>query len=211
MLVHPLIQKVRRSTVPIGELIGFRIDEIATGRAVASLRSGPQHANPMGTLHGGVLCDLTDAAMGMAFVSTLAPDEPFTTVALSINFFRPVWQAALRAKARVLNRGKNLGYIECEVLDQDDRLVAKATSTCVVLRGDQAGALRERASPARSTRNVIAAQRIVVRCGVSPLRRSKAPTTPSSNGFDSAGVMSWIERAQLTNGFITAVREQERG
>jgi uncharacterized protein (TIGR00369 family) len=56
---------------------------------------------------------------------------------LSINFFRPVWQAALRADARVVNRGKNLGYIECEVLDQDDRLVAKATSTCVVLRGDE--------------------------------------------------------------------------
>jgi uncharacterized protein (TIGR00369 family) len=134
---HPLIQMVRHSTVPIGELIGFRVNEITTGRAVASLRSGPQHANPMGTLHGGVLCDLADAAMGMAFVSTLASDESFTTTALSINFFRPVWQAALRADARVVNRGKNLDYIECEVLDQDDRLVAKATSTCVVLRGDE--------------------------------------------------------------------------
>ena len=136
---HPLIQKVRHSTVPIGELIGFRVDEITTGRAVASLRSGPQHANPMGTLHGGVLCDLADAAMGMAFVSTLASDASFTTIALSINFFRPVWQATLRAEARVVNRGKNLGYIECEVRDQDDRLIAKATSTCLVLRGDQAG------------------------------------------------------------------------
>lgn len=135
---HPLIEKVRHSTVPIGKLIGFRVDEITAGRAVASLRSGPQHANPMGTLHGGVLCDLADAAMGMAFVSTLAADESFTTMGLSINFFRPVWQAALRAEARVVNRGKNLGYIECEVLDQDDRLIAKATSTCLVLRGDQA-------------------------------------------------------------------------
>ena len=135
---HPLIQKVRHSSVPIGELIGFRVDEITTGRAVASLRSGPQHANPMGTLHGGVLCDLADAAMGMAFVSTLAFAESFTTIALSVSFFRPVWQAALRAEAHVVNRGKNLGYIECEVLDQDDRLIAKATSTCLVLRGDQA-------------------------------------------------------------------------
>ena len=75
--------------------------------------------------------------MSMAFVSTLASDESFTTTALSINFFRPVWQAALRAEARVVNRGKNSGYIECELLDQDGRLVAKAASTCVVLRGDQ--------------------------------------------------------------------------
>jgi uncharacterized protein (TIGR00369 family) len=135
---HPLIEKVRQVRMPIGELIGFRIDEISDGRAVASLRSGPQHANPMGTLHGGVLCVLADAAMGMAFVSTLQPDESFTTTELSIKFFRPVWQAALRAEARVVNRGKNLGYLECDVLDQDDRLVAKATTTCFVLRGANA-------------------------------------------------------------------------
>src|SRR2546427_9682071 len=98
--VHPLIEKARTSTVPIAELIGFRVEEIGGGRAVGSLRSGPQHANPMGTLHGGVLCDLSDAAMGMAFVTTFGPDESFTTGALSINFFRPVLQALLRADAR---------------------------------------------------------------------------------------------------------------
>ena len=44
----------------------------------------------MGTLHGGILCDVADAAMGMAFVTTLSPDESFTTMSLTINFFRPV-------------------------------------------------------------------------------------------------------------------------
>ena len=70
--------------------------------------------------------------MGMAFASTLAPGESFTTMALSINFFRPVWQACLRAEARVVNRGKNVGYVECQVTDQDGKLVAKANSTCIV-------------------------------------------------------------------------------
>ena len=135
---HPLIEKARHSAVPVAELIGFRVDEVTPGRAIASLNSGPQHANPMGTLHGGVLCDLADAAMGMAFVSTLAPDESFTTMGLSINFFRPVWQTLLRADAHVVNRGRNLGYIECEIVDQHGRFVAKATSTCLVLRGEQA-------------------------------------------------------------------------
>ena len=93
--VHPLVERALTSKVPIATLIGFDIEEIGGGRAVASLRSGPQHANPMGTLHGGVLCDLADAAMGMAFVTTLAPDESFTTVELSISFFRPVWQTVL--------------------------------------------------------------------------------------------------------------------
>jgi uncharacterized protein (TIGR00369 family) len=138
--VHPLIEGARASSVPIAELIGFRMEEIDQGRAVASLQTGPQHANPMGTLHGGVLCDLADAAMGMAFVTTLAPDESFTTMELSINFFRPVWQALLRAEAHVVNRSKNVGYVECAVTDQDGKHVAKARSTCVVLRGEHAKA-----------------------------------------------------------------------
>jgi uncharacterized protein (TIGR00369 family) len=94
----------------------------------------------MGTLHGGVLCDLADAAMGMAFASTLAPEESFTTMTLSINFFRPVWQARLRAEARVVNRGKNVGYIECDVKDQNGKQIAKVNSTCFILRGEHAKA-----------------------------------------------------------------------
>ena len=136
--VHSLIEKALTSKVPIAELLGFRLEEIGAGRAVGFLHSGPQHANPMGTLHGGVLCDLSDAAMGMAFASTLAPEESFTTVALSINFFRPVWQTLLRADAHVVNRGKNVGYVECDVTDQRGKQVAKATSTCFILHGEHA-------------------------------------------------------------------------
>src|SRR5258705_3068647 len=87
---HPLLEKVFAAKPPIAELIGFEIVEIGEGRAVGSLQAGPQHANPMGTLHGGVLCDLTDAAMGMGFASTLAPDESVITIDPSIHFLRPV-------------------------------------------------------------------------------------------------------------------------
>src|SRR5687768_10945083 len=142
-VVHPLIEKARNSRVPIADLVGFSVDEAAGGRAVASMQSGPQHANPMGTLHGGVLCDLADAAMGMAFATTLAPDESFTTMTLSINFFRPVWETQLRAEAHVVNRGRNVGYVECDVTDEAGKQVAKANSTCIVLRG---GPARERSS-----------------------------------------------------------------
>ena len=92
----------------------------------------------MGTMHGGVLCDLADAAMGMAFASTLEPSESFTTTSLSINFFRPVWQARLRAEAHVVSRGKNLGYVECDVSDQNGKQVAKASCSCFVSRGEHA-------------------------------------------------------------------------
>jgi uncharacterized protein (TIGR00369 family) len=133
---HPLVRKVLVAKPPIAELIGFVIEGIGDGHAVGTLQAGPQHANPMGTMHGGVLCDLADAAMGMAFASTLAPDESFTTMTLNINYFRPVWRSLLRAEAKVSNRGKNVGYVECEVTDQDGKRVAKANSTCLVLRGD---------------------------------------------------------------------------
>ena len=92
----------------------------------------------MGTLHGGILCDIADAAMGMAFASTLAPEESFTTVELKINFFRPVWQAQLRAEGTVVQRGRTIGYVECTITDEENRLVAKAASTCMVLRGQKA-------------------------------------------------------------------------
>jgi uncharacterized protein (TIGR00369 family) len=95
---HPLVEKALASRPAVAELIGFNVEEISGGRAVGCLEAGPQHTNPMGTIHGGVLCDLADAAMGMAFASTLAPNESFTTMSLSINFFRPVWQARLRAE-----------------------------------------------------------------------------------------------------------------
>ena len=84
------------------------------------------------------VCDLADATMGMAFVSTLAPDESFTTMALTINFFRPVWEASLKAEGKVVKRGSSVGYVECEITDEKGRQVAKAASTCMVLRGQSA-------------------------------------------------------------------------
>jgi len=130
--------RAKTNDVPVARLIGFEAKEITDGRAVVTLAAGPQHANPMGTLHGGVLCDISDAAMGMAFASTLAPGESFTSVELKINFFRPVWEAQLRAEGKVVRRGSTVGYIECEILDESGRLVAKASSTCMVLRGERA-------------------------------------------------------------------------
>jgi uncharacterized protein (TIGR00369 family) len=124
--------------VPVARLVGFEAKEFADGRAVVTLAAGPQHANPMGTLHGGILCDIADAAMGMAFASTLAPEESFTTVELKVNFFRPVWKASLKAEGKVVRRGRSLGYLECEISDERGNLIAKAASTCLVLRGENA-------------------------------------------------------------------------
>ena len=124
--------------MPVGKLIGFETRALAEGRAEVTLKTGAHHANPMGTLHGGILCDIADAAMGIAFASTLRPGESFTTIELKINFFRPVWETTLKAEGQVVRRGGTVGYIECEITDDQNRFVAKASSTCIVLKGDQA-------------------------------------------------------------------------
>ena len=130
--------RAKTNDVAVARLIGFEAKEAADRRATVTLAAGPQHANPMGTLHGGILCDIADAAMGMAFASTLAPDESFTTIELKINFFRPVWEAHLRAEGRVVRRGSSIGYVECEITDERGQLIAKASSTCMALRGERA-------------------------------------------------------------------------
>ncbi len=123
---------------PAARLIGFNLLSIEPGKAVFEMEAGPQHANPMGTLHGGILCDLADAAMGIAYASALGDEETFTTLELKINFLKPVWNARLRAEGRVVKRGRTVGMVECDVTDEKGSLVARASSTCLTLAGKQA-------------------------------------------------------------------------
>jgi uncharacterized protein (TIGR00369 family) len=123
---------------PVSKLIGFKLESIEKGRAIVTLEADERHRNPMGTLHGGVLCDIADAAMGMAYASSLAEAETFTTLELKINFLKPVWNASLRAEGIIIRQGRTVGMVECTVKDAKGDLVAKASSTCMTLRGEQA-------------------------------------------------------------------------
>jgi uncharacterized protein (TIGR00369 family) len=133
-----MIQRGELPPPPIATLIGFRPVSVQPGEAVFEMDAGSQHANPMGTLHGGVLCDLADAAMGMAHASTLGEGETFTTLELKINFLKPVWSGRLTATGRVVKHGRTIGLVECDVRDDDGHLVARASSTCMTLRGEAA-------------------------------------------------------------------------
>ena len=123
---------------PVAELIGFEVVNAGDGHCTMKLEAEERHANPMGTLHGGILCDIADGAMGMAFFSTLEPGESFTTLELKINFVRPFWKGTLLAHGTVVHRGRTVGMTECDVVDDRGRLIARATSTCLALRGEAA-------------------------------------------------------------------------
>ena len=123
----------------IAKTLGFRLIEVGSGTATMELMADTEvHANPMGTIHGGVLCDIADAAIGTAHATRLKEDESFTSIDLQINFFRPVWNGRIRAVAKPVNVGRQISRYVCDILRDDDKLVAQVTSTVVTLRGDQA-------------------------------------------------------------------------
>jgi uncharacterized protein (TIGR00369 family) len=123
---------------PVARLIGFEMTQIEPGRAVFELDAGPRHASPLGTVHGGIIVDLVDAAMGCAHASQLEEGESFTTLELKINFMKPVWRSHLVAEGNVIRAGRTIGLVEGRVTDETGSLVAFATSTCMTLRGDAA-------------------------------------------------------------------------
>jgi uncharacterized protein (TIGR00369 family) len=111
---------------------------VEPGKAVVELQANEAHRNPMGTLHGGILCDIADAAMGIAYASNLKDGESFTTLELKINFLKPIWNARLQATGHVVKQGRIVGMVQCDVIDEKGSLVARATSTCMTLQGEQA-------------------------------------------------------------------------
>ncbi len=123
---------------PAAETIGFRMLSFADGESRFEMEAGRRHHNPMGTVHGGILCTLADSAMGMAFASTLGEGETFTTLEIKVNYLRPVFEEKLFATAKVVHRGRTVGLVECDVTTESGKLVARAVSTCSVLRGEKA-------------------------------------------------------------------------
>jgi len=103
------------------------------------LAAGPQHANPWELCTAESFAILPMRQWGWRLQAPLPRKNPSlpSNVELKVNFFRPIWQAQLRAEGSVVHRGRTIGYVECDITDEKDRLVAKAASTCMVLRGQK--------------------------------------------------------------------------
>jgi len=119
---------------PVAELLGIRLVSVGDGEVVFELEVRPEHANPMGTIQGGVICALADAAMGLAYATRLEDAESFTTLELKTNYLRQVRDGTLVATGRVVHAGRTVGLTSCDVVDGEGRKVAHATSTCMTLR-----------------------------------------------------------------------------
>jgi uncharacterized protein (TIGR00369 family) len=123
----------------IAKTLGFRLIEVERGTATIEIQTDiEKHANPMGTVHGGVLCDIADAAIGTAHATTLDEGESFTSIDLQINFFRPIWNERIRAVAKPVNMGRQISRYVCDILKDDNKLIAQVTSTIMTLRDEKA-------------------------------------------------------------------------
>jgi len=122
---------------PIMDLMDMESFEVEPGLVTVTMRAQEFHYNPLGGVHGGVIATLLDTAAGCSVHSTLAAGEMYTSLDLTTKFLRPVTveSGLLRCEGRVLNRGRRVALAQAELTDQSGRLVAHATSTCLIIPG----------------------------------------------------------------------------
>lgn len=129
---------------PVSELL--RIEITAVDERAATVRMSVTtdvHGNQQGTVHGGTIAELADAAIGTAHSTVIGDGESFATIELTTRFLRPVWQAALSASAWAEHAGRTISHYRCEIRDDQNRLVAVADSSVMTVRGENA----DRSSP----------------------------------------------------------------
>ncbi len=134
-----LLEAIRDDRLPgpgVARLLGMRMAEVEVGRVVFELHTRAELGNPLGTVHGGITATLLDSAMGCAVQSALPAAATYTTVDLSVTYLRavPYDGRPLRAEGRVVHVGGRIATAEGRVVDGDERLVATATTTCMIFR-----------------------------------------------------------------------------
>lgn len=123
----------KRAPIPYDAHMGFRLVSWSPEGAVVEADVDGRFANPAGVLHGGVLMGLADSAMGLTVTGLLAEGQAGTNTDLQMRFLRPTKHGRLTATARVVRRGRRTLVLECDVADAAGKLVARASSSFLVL------------------------------------------------------------------------------
>lgn len=118
----------------IGPTLAMTLVEVSEGHAVFQGAPGPNHLNPLGSVHGGWYATILDSAMGCAVHSMLKPGQGFSTTNLSVNLVRAIPSNVQRVRAvgRVLHFGRQLASIEADLVGPDGTIYAHGVSTGLV-------------------------------------------------------------------------------
>lgn len=119
---------------PIANLMNMRFLDVETGSVTFALDPDESQYNPIGGLHGGVMCTLLDSVVGCAVHTTLPAGWGYTSVEIKVNFLRGVTQhsGALTATGTVKKGGRRIAFAEGEVTDSSGQIIATATSTLLL-------------------------------------------------------------------------------
>jgi acyl-CoA thioesterase len=109
--------------------IGLREISVEDGEVELEFDADESHWSTAERAHGGVLFSVLDTALGRAVVSSLPEGRGCATLECKINFFRPVIRGRLRARARVMIKTRHTAYAEGSIIDEQERLFARATAT----------------------------------------------------------------------------------
>jgi uncharacterized protein (TIGR00369 family) len=115
------------------DTIGARVAEVDPGRVVIEMDVHAGHRHEGGVVQGGIITQIADAAMGMSLMTQQDEGQANITIELKINFLRAVVEGRLRAIGRVVEMRKTLLFSEADVVDEQGRLVARASSTCLAI------------------------------------------------------------------------------
>ncbi|SOC89620.1 uncharacterized domain 1-containing protein [Curtobacterium sp. 314Chir4.1] len=128
-----------RYPTAIEQTLGFTLVDVGGRSAVVQVHADVERfGNQQGTIHGGFLCELADAAIGTAHSTVMRAGESFTSTDLVARFLRPSWSGTLTATATCTHAGRTLSQYLCEVTGRDGRVIASVTSAVMTLRGDAA-------------------------------------------------------------------------
>lgn len=123
-------------TSPFAEAVGIRAIEAEQGRAALVVRTEDYHANPVGTVHGGLAAALLDSAMWSAVLTTMPAGTFCTTLQMNVNYVRPIpMNDEVRAEATVIHGGRRTAVAGGSIVDSNDKLLAHGTATCMIVGG----------------------------------------------------------------------------
>lgn len=127
---------------PVLCTLGMEALDVGEGWIRFAMVPHEMHYNPLGTVHGGVLATMLDSAAGCAVHSVLPAGMGYTSMDLTTKYLRPVTAHTGRiiATGTVLSRGSRTALAEARITDSRDRLLAHATSSCLIFSPEQAAA-----------------------------------------------------------------------
>lgn len=131
------VQGLASGVLPLNTMaqtLGYDVVEAESGRVVITVTPTDAHLNPWGTVHGGLTATLLDSCMGLAIQSMLDKGLGSTTLEFKISLVRAITidTGVIRAEGNVLNCGRRVGAAEGRVTDENGRLLAHGTTTCLI-------------------------------------------------------------------------------